>query len=107
MSAIIGAYLLVAPILASDTPPFAGTARVERIAQTIDQTQKLLDQTAQTLRRLSQNQDQADLDAWNGRLELAEARLKANPGDELAKLMIRTARDQISMLTARIASGGR
>lgn len=104
MSAIIGLYLLVSPILASDVPPFAGTARVEKVAQTIDQTQKLLDQTARTLQRLSQNQDQADLDAWNGRLELAEARLKANPSDELARVMVKTARDQISMITARIAS---
>lgn len=105
MSAIIAAYLMISPILASDSPPFAGVERVVKITQTMDQTQKLLDQTARTLQRLSQNQDQADLDAWNGRLELAEARLKANPNDELARVMVKTARDQIAMLTARIASG--
>lgn len=104
MTAIIGLYMLVSPILASDVPPFAGTGRVEKVAQTVEQTQKLLADTARTLQRLSQNQDQADLDAWNGRLELAEARLKANPNDDLARIMVKTARDQISMITARIAS---
>lgn len=104
MSAIIGLYMLVSPVLRSDLPPWAGVAEVSKVSQTVEQTQKLLDQTAQGLKRLSQDRDQADLDAWNGRLELAEARLKANPSDELARVMVKTARDQISMITARIAS---
>lgn len=103
MTAIIGAYMMISPLLASDAPPLAGVARVQRIAQTFEQTQRLLDQTAQTLKRITEKQDQADLDYWNGQLALAEARLKLMPGDELARGMVKTAKDQISMITARIA----
>lgn len=103
MSAIIGAYMLVSPILASDVPPFAGTARVEKVAQTIEQTQKLLDQTAQTLRRLADKQDQSDLDYWNGQHALAEARLRVMPNDEIARTLLKLANDKIAEITTRIA----
>lgn len=103
MSAIIAAYLMISPILASDSPPFAGTARVIAVAQTAEQTQKLLEQTAQSLRRLADKQDQSDLDYWNGQHALAEARLKAMPSDELARTLLKLANDKIAEITTRIA----
>lgn len=104
MSAIVGAYLLIiAPVLQSDPPPFANQKRVQMIAQTVEQTQRLIDQTAQTLKRVAEKQDQQDLDYWSGQLAIAEARLKIMPGDELARGMLKVAQSQLAMINERIA----
>lgn len=104
MTAIIGLIVMISPLLQSDVPPFAGVARVELVAQSAEQTQKLLDKTAETLRRVTEKQDQQDLDYWSGQLAIAEARLKLNPADELARGMLKVAQAQLSMINSRMAS---
>lgn len=102
MSAIVAAYMMISPVLQSDPPPFASIGRVQLAAQTIQQTQKLLEQTAQTLRRLDEKQDKQDLDYWSAQLAIAEVRLKAMPSDELARGMEKIAREQLIIVNDRI-----
>lgn len=104
MIAIITVITIVIPLLRSDPPPFVGRENFDALAQNFQQMQQSLQTTAETLRRVNQKQDQQDLDYWNGQVAVAEARLKVSPNDELARGMLRVARDQIEMITARIQS---
>lgn len=107
MTAIIGLVVLLYPLFQSDPPPFVGKEKFDKVAQNVDLTRQLLDKTANSLQRLTDRQDQGDLDYWNGQIAIAEARLKVNPNDELARNMIKIANDQISMINTRLAAAKR
>lgn len=88
--------------LESDAPPLVGQARVTLLAQNFSAMALTQQHIADQVQRLSDRADSQDLDHWNAELDLARARLKANPSDSLAIEMKKTAEKQVRALLKNI-----
>lgn len=102
VAAAFGSITYVIPYVRSDNPPFASTKRVEDLATLVTNMTQIQQKNLDGLNRLSNRMDNQELDNWNAQAELAAAKLKSNPNDELAKRMAKIAHDQIFIIQSRI-----